>query len=296
MQLFVVKKYLVLIAFVWITVAISPNTVLATDNASQNRDVVICFNFFPSVFSEKLDESAESIFLIVRGNGEAKVVHYGLNFRSDNIVVYQGILPKDYTAELIAKARRATAEVSRTRHYEGGPQDEPVFNLSIRPPDKSENEQHPIEYWGLLQQPQSVSALVNELRFLRKRLKKEQPAYAYVRRESIGRESPEYIKQDSRFRRVQSFPPTTRSILINAVRNPLNFYALSRSQVTQLLKSVSSRTSLYLIYNGYAYGLTLYLPRDAAHPSQQGISRNETTSHLAQKMVSAHSLCSLICH
>lgn len=274
------KRFLALAAFVCLTVTIFSKTTHAKSDAFLSGNIEVCFSFSPSVFTENIDVSTEPMFLVVKRNGEAKVVNYGVNFWSDNILVHQGNLPKDYVAGLISKARRAITEASRSRRYEGGPQDEPVFYLSLEP----SQEQRTIEYLGLLEQPDNVRALVSELRVLWKRLRKVEPAYAYVRRESIGKESPDYIKRDSRFKSVRNFPHNLRPILINAIREPLNFYALDRSQVAELSKFISSRSLLYVTYNGYGFGLTLFLPKTYLHQSQKG-SSSEDTIHPCQKTI-----------
>lgn len=270
-----IKKFLVLAAFVCLTITIFSKSAYANNESFFNDNVEIRFGFFPSIFTEKLGESTEPMFLVIRRNGEAKVVNYGLYFRSDNIVVHAGKLPPKYVTELMLKARRVIADTSRSRRYEGGPQDEAVFYLSVVPFNKRPIQQPSTEYLGLLEQPDNVLALVAELRMLWKKLKKLKPAYAYLRLETTGKVLPAYVKTDPRFKPIRIFPRKIQTILINAITNPFEFYPLSQPQGVLLSKFATLPYEIFVNYKSFGYRLTLYLPSSVPHPVPKGPPKNE---------------------
>lgn len=246
---FITTGLLVLIPSFATTLADPPN----------GEKAAIFLNYYPSVFRLNLEES-EYVWVKVQANGRAKVVLYGQYYWSDNISKYQGRLPKTYVRQLVNRTTEALSSNSSTRHYEGGPQDEEVFYLSILPLSQTFHQQ-PLDYLGLLETPRNVSDLIYELRTLWKRLEKARPAYAYLRVESVVRVSPQQVRQDLRFKPLQRFPQELRQIILAAVRNPLNFQALSRQQSDKFLVTTSSLTSFHAVIDGFAYRVTLYLPR-----------------------------------
>jgi hypothetical protein len=240
------------------------------------RKSEIVLIYYPSIFRAKSEDS-EYVLVTVQADGDAEVVLHGPFYWSDSVRVYQGRLPKAYVGQLVKRTEQALLYSFR-RHYEGGPQDEDVFYLSDLPLSQTFTERS-FDYFGLLETPVSISALIYELRTVWKRLEKVRPAYAYIRVESVGSVSPQDVRREVRFISLQAFSPELRAIVVTAIKKPLSFHALSRPQSVKILSVTHPRSSINVVVNGLAYRFNLYLPRPEA-PSTSKETPNSCSYNL----------------
>jgi hypothetical protein len=228
-------------------------------NAGKPKKEEIVLIYYPPVFRTNREES-EWVLVTVQPDGKARVVLFTEYYWSDAVIIFQGSLPKSYVKELLNRAAEALSGETSRRHYEGGPQDEQVFYLSTLPLSQT-FQQGGLVYSGLLAAPRNVSDLVYELRTLWKRLEKVRPAYAYLRLDSVGSVSLQHVIEHPEFKSLQTFPRELRPIVLAAIRKPLAFEPLSRSQSVKILSIIPNSTSFNVVIGRRAYRLTLYLPR-----------------------------------
>lgn len=232
----------------------------STNGISKKPDssIEIRFDYYPPV-GEIEPSGSGLVFVSIHEDGEAKVIRYGPYFKTDSVRVYQGILSRQVTSQLITRIRKALSEWSPKRVYDDGFQDENIFHLAVAPKNSLPIE---IKYSGLLGTSSEVMSVVDELRMLWKRLDEVPAAYAYVRSKPIIQQFQDVgpIKNAHHIS-VQKFPQQLRHRITNAINGPLAFHALTRSQVKQLLVVTSNQYQFAVERKGLSHGLTLYVPQ-----------------------------------
>ena len=219
-----------------------------------NAEIIL--NFQPFLHAEESIPGG-AMFVVLRGDGKTRVVHYSPN-RLVVLAVYQGILSEadvrpfwTKTGESGFREALQVESFAGTGFEEGDP-----FYLSLKGPDLVEG-----KIFGLLQNaPEVVRALVKDLLVLWKRLDKISLADAYVRGEPIRKERFDRLRQRGqvRFASLHEFPSNIQPRLAEAIDHPYDFIPLQQAQYDQLLTWRSDGHELFVINDNTSYQLSLF--------------------------------------
>ncbi len=195
------------------------------------------------------------VYLTLQESGKAHAVLYS-RYSSTVTAVYEGVLPKETTARLIARVRIALAETNAFKPRKDNIITEgDLFRLSV---DTEEGTSQ--EVTGKTGDASSdVLSLVQELRSLWKVLTKSCPSDAYIRSRAIEGDRLAVLLKEGRLRftPINNFPSDIQKVLSNSINDIGYFTSLSKKQFTEL-KTYASFGEVYILIGTTGYELTLF--------------------------------------
>ncbi|MET0649709.1 MAG: hypothetical protein ABW208_24105 [Pyrinomonadaceae bacterium] len=198
-----------------------------------------------------------AVAVSLRADGESEVVRYSPT-QLTVLEVRRGRTPRETLERLRATAGAPDFQSALTGgdFGGGGLEEGDLFQLTLGPRGPAAR--------GLLHKaPRAVREFIKELLSLEGQLGKAPTAEAYLRGEPIGRQRLDTLRRAGKVRLIplDDFPADLQAALTTAVKQPLRFQPLSRSQYDRLLTFTSHGPELFATSGDEGHQLSLYQAR-----------------------------------
>ena len=224
-----------------------------------SQSLTVRFSYYSSGFGRLDTNDGGSLYLIINGNGKAQAVLYD----PPSVVTStrRGELTTEEVGQLSERLRDALHTAASHKIDETIIREGDSFSLAVTCGATRAGElEGRVEDW-----PESVKALLRDLRDLSKKLDSYSPPYGYIRAVRIEKNRLGSILKEGQvaFKSIQDYPPALRPIIAKAVDSPLDFHDVSRKELDELLK-----LPLTITHNGSSYELLPFLSKAPPNPNK----------------------------